>query len=106
MRELPILRIILHTCKVKITTYFANIQKSAVEMQHVRVGHHNNKMTKFIYATECIEITRLVLILYEIKGTMREIYIYTHTHTLKFSYFSFPYQLPDSLVVAKLIFLC
>lgn len=61
MRELPILRIILHTCKVKITTYFANIQKPAVEMQHVRVGHHNNKMTKFIYATECIKITRLVL---------------------------------------------
>lgn len=61
MRELPTLHLIFHTCKVRLITYFANIQKPVVEMQHVRVGHHDKKTNKFIYATECIKITRLVL---------------------------------------------
>lgn len=61
MTELPILHLIFRTCKVRIITYFANIQKAVVEMQHVRVGNHNKKMNKFMYATECIKITRLVL---------------------------------------------
>lgn len=48
MRELPILHLIFHTCKVRIITYFANIQKPVVEMRRVRVGHHNKKINKFI----------------------------------------------------------
>lgn len=61
MRELPILHLIFCTCKVRIITYFVNIQKSVVEMQHVGVGYRNKKTNKFIYATEGIKITKLVL---------------------------------------------
>lgn len=57
MKELPILHHIFYTCKVKITTYFVNIQQSVVEMQHVGVGYHNKKTNKFIYATECIKVS-------------------------------------------------
>lgn len=53
----------MHSLPVKlgIITNFISTQKSVVERQHVRVGYHNKKTNKFIYATQWIKTTKLVL---------------------------------------------